>query len=283
MTTPNPLTVAREAVARMDDAERAASEAVFAWHLNPDLEAVADRAQDMERKAEREAAEACIAYVRTLPAVPHGVVAEGFVLVPVEPTEAMIEATGRPYSQVVDTYARMLAAAPAAPVVPVVAEMEGGKLSRNPMGDDAAPMTEGQRREEIAKMTAKLRDAEAGFKPIEDGRAVAWLHQVVHCDDGEPDQALSFTPDNFPFGDTGLYRSLGAQPLYLAYAWAGLDRLQAAAMELIHIVEGPERYVAGNARLKDTPEWVRFYNAYNNAKDLSLATPADNAKKEEGK
>lgn len=44
---------------------------------------------------------------------------------------------------------------------------------------------------------------------------VAYLHQVV-CGDGEPDQALSFAPDNFPLAGTLGYRSLSHQPLYVA-------------------------------------------------------------------
>lgn len=44
---------------------------------------------------------------------------------------------------------------------------------------------------------------------------VAYLHQVV-CGDGEPDQALSFEPDNFPLAGTLGYRSISHQPLYLA-------------------------------------------------------------------
>lgn len=46
---------------------------------------------------------------------------------------------------------------------------------------------------------------------------VAYLHQVV-CGDGEPDQALSFAPDNFPLAGTLGYRSLSHQPLYTAPA-----------------------------------------------------------------
>lgn len=42
----------------------------------------------------------------------------------------------------------------------------------------------------------------------------AWLHQVVG-EDGEPDQALSFAPDNFPLQGVVGYRSLSHAPLYL--------------------------------------------------------------------
>lgn len=44
---------------------------------------------------------------------------------------------------------------------------------------------------------------------------VAYLHQVV-CGDGEPDQALSFAPDNFPLAGALGYRSLSYVPLYTA-------------------------------------------------------------------
>lgn len=44
---------------------------------------------------------------------------------------------------------------------------------------------------------------------------IAYLHQVV-CGDGEPDQALSFEPDNFPLAGTLGYRSISHQALYLA-------------------------------------------------------------------
>lgn len=42
---------------------------------------------------------------------------------------------------------------------------------------------------------------------------VAYLHDVVAAD-GEPDQALSFSPDNFPLAGVGGFRSIGRQPLY---------------------------------------------------------------------
>lgn len=47
------------------------------------------------------------------------------------------------------------------------------------------------------------------------GEPVAFLHQVV-CGDGEPDQALSFAPDNFPLAGALGYRSLSYVPLYTA-------------------------------------------------------------------
>jgi hypothetical protein len=46
-----------------------------------------------------------------------------------------------------------------------------------------------------------------------DQKPVAYLHQVV-AGDGEPDQALSFAPDNFPLANTLGYRSVGYRPLF---------------------------------------------------------------------
>ena len=42
---------------------------------------------------------------------------------------------------------------------------------------------------------------------------VAWLH-IVTQGDGETDQALSFSPDSFPFDKSCGYKSLEAIPLY---------------------------------------------------------------------
>ena len=44
---------------------------------------------------------------------------------------------------------------------------------------------------------------------------VAYLHDVVAAD-GEPDQALSFAPDNFPLMGVGGFRSVAYRPLYTA-------------------------------------------------------------------
>ena len=43
---------------------------------------------------------------------------------------------------------------------------------------------------------------------------VAWLHDVVHGGDAEPDHALSFSPDSFPFDDMAGFRSLQCEPLF---------------------------------------------------------------------
>ena len=56
---------------------------------------------------------------------------------------------------------------------------------------------------------------------------VAYLHQVV-CGDGEPDQALSFEPDNFPLSGVLGYRSLSHEPLFRAEPSNELERLRAA-------------------------------------------------------
>lgn len=47
-----------------------------------------------------------------------------------------------------------------------------------------------------------------GVKPV------AWLHEVVHADDCEPDHALSFDKESFPFSDTLPFRSVKVTPLY---------------------------------------------------------------------
>lgn len=46
-------------------------------------------------------------------------------------------------------------------------------------------------------------------------KPVAWLHEVVQ-DDGEADQALSFSPDSFPLQGVGGFRSVKARPLFTA-------------------------------------------------------------------
>ena len=44
-------------------------------------------------------------------------------------------------------------------------------------------------------------------------KPVAWMHDVVDSDGGDPDLALSFYEDSFPFCDIG-FRSVKANPLY---------------------------------------------------------------------
>ncbi len=44
------------------------------------------------------------------------------------------------------------------------------------------------------------------------GEAVAWMHGVC-ADDGEEDQALSFSPDNFPLEGVAGYRKVWCRPL----------------------------------------------------------------------
>lgn len=50
--------------------------------------------------------------------------------------------------------------------------------------------------------------------------AVAWLHDVVQ-DDGENDQALSFSPDSFPLEGVGGFKSTRARPLSFRDAYEG--------------------------------------------------------------
>lgn len=63
---------------------------------------------------------------------------------------------------------------------------------------------------EMARLRARVAELEAAK-----GEPAAYLHQVV-CGDGEPDQALSFAPDNFPLAGVLGYRSLSHVPLYTA-------------------------------------------------------------------
>ncbi len=61
----------------------------------------------------------------------------------------------------------------------------------------------------LANLAARAAPAPEAAAPV------AYLHQVV-SGDGEPDQALSFAPDNFPLAGTLGYRSLSHQPLFTA-------------------------------------------------------------------
>lgn len=62
---------------------------------------------------------------------------------------------------------------------------------------------------------------------------VAYLHQVV-SGDGEPDEALSFAPDNFPLYGTLGYWSVSHEPLFTATQAAQLteDELMALVPEV---------------------------------------------------
>ena len=53
----------------------------------------------------------------------------------------------------------------------------------------------------------------ATAKRVDEGKAVAWLHTVTQ-DDGETDQALSFSPDAFPLMGVGGFRSIEHIPLF---------------------------------------------------------------------
>lgn len=61
-------------------------------------------------------------------------------------------------------------------------------------------------------------------------RPRAWLHTVRVCngEPGELDEALSFAPDNFPFGETGLFEAIAVLPLY---DQAAIDAAVAAERE----------------------------------------------------
>lgn len=63
------------------------------------------------------------------------------------------------------------------------------------------------------ELTAAPQPAQAGASG--GGEVVAWLHDVV-ADDGEADQALSFSPDSFPLQGVCGYRSTRARPLFTA-------------------------------------------------------------------
>jgi hypothetical protein len=69
----------------------------------------------------------------------------------------------------------------------------------------------------IVDLEAKIVELEAAR-----GEPVAYLHQVV-CGDGEPDQALSFEPDNFPLSNVLGYRSLSHVPLYTTPSAPAVD------------------------------------------------------------
>lgn len=69
--------------------------------------------------------------------------------------------------------------------------------------------------QEFRTKTAQAAPASADNPSTAGAEPVAYLHQVV-CGDGEPDQALSFAPDNFPLAGTLGYRSISHQPLFLA-------------------------------------------------------------------
>lgn len=74
--------------------------------------------------------------------------------------------------------------------------------------------------DEIDRLRARVAELEAAK-----GEPVAFLHQVV-CGDGEPDQALSFEPDNFPLAGTLGYRSLSHEPLFRATLNNEMERLR---------------------------------------------------------
>ncbi len=64
-------------------------------------------------------------------------------------------------------------------------------------------------------MRELLREAALALTSQAGGEAVAWMHDVVQ-DDGEHDQALSFSPESFPLQGVGGFRSVSHIPLYAA-------------------------------------------------------------------
>ena len=67
---------------------------------------------------------------------------------------------------------------------------------------------------ERAELIALLTEAAAALRQaaVPAGEAVAWMHGVC-ADDGEEDQALSFSPDNFPLEGVAGYRKVWCRPL----------------------------------------------------------------------
>ena len=80
-------------------------------------------------------------------------------------------------------------------------------------------------------------------------RPRAWLHTVRVCngDPGELDEALSFAADSFPLGDTGLFESIAAAPLYAPEDFVadviGLDNMRELCALLVDLdnIEDPQR------------------------------------------
>lgn len=74
------------------------------------------------------------------------------------------------------------------------------------------------------RMMNAWRDANRADQ-VQKAEPVAWLHTVRVCGDpdGETDQALSFVPDAFPFGDTGMFESLGSAPLYMRLPFVNVE------------------------------------------------------------
>jgi hypothetical protein len=85
---------------------------------------------------------------------------------------------------------------------------------------------------------------------IEKREPDAYLHDVV-ADDGEPDQALSFSPITFPLGGVGGFKSVRMQPLYLRNEWVGLttDERVELMQKIPHLTIGG--LLAVEAKLKE--------------------------------
>lgn len=94
------------------------------------------------------------------------------------------------------------------------------------------------RKEAMGELRAKAQALLAAH-PVEaiqpTDEPVAYLHQVV-SGDGDPDQALSFAPDNFPLSGTLGYRSLSHQPLFLAPVGGALVKNSEPIADLSHLM-----------------------------------------------
>ena len=98
-------------------------------------------------------------------------------------------------------------------------------------------------------------------------RPRAWLHMVRVCngEPGELDEALSFAPDNFPFGETGLFEGIAVLPLYDqaaidAAVAAERERLRAMLREAVEVRDGPEWPLPGSSEnmAKRRALWARI-------------------------
>jgi hypothetical protein len=82
---------------------------------------------------------------------------------------------------------------------------------------DSEPLTLLQARDELRAMPAFLHPFADAIDAhmAKAGVPVAWMHDVVNGE-GEPDKALSFSPDSFPLDDVLGFRSVSHEPLYAA-------------------------------------------------------------------
>lgn len=199
---------------------------------------------------------------------PAAAVPEGYALVPVEPTEAMLDAghaaAWRRIPSCFDmtdaeiVYRAMLAAAPPPPL-------------RDETAQDSVGMQ--YLRQEVDKQTQVFYDIAASKEaPMRDAGAVAWIApEELQRFDGDPKSAACWGTVTLSSGE-GDGRTV---PLYTHPAPAQVDegavherivqqaRFRAACYALVELVEGQpgHRWVNGDGfRLKDAEAWVKFYN-----------------------